>query len=173
MMQGIARVSTKQVRQFARNAPMWRKVKVTADGAGWQCITHADKHKIVTDEPAAAGGADEGPTPLHTALAALTGCSEATAFSVSKNVLKLDLQKIEFDVEAKWDARAWIGKRDDNDNLVPAHFQHVKLVAKVTTPASQEQVDELASLVHQRCPIAAMFRQAATVEEQWIKVDPQ
>lgn len=48
----------------------YKTIAQTAGGAG---------HTIVCDEPESLGGADHGPTPLETFLAALGGCKTMTA----------------------------------------------------------------------------------------------
>jgi uncharacterized OsmC-like protein len=55
-------------------------------------------HSIKTDLPKAMGGRDEAPQPVETLLAALVGCTQATALFVGRQMKpnRVVIDKIEF-----------------------------------------------------------------------------
>jgi putative redox protein len=70
----------------------------TAPGTLRQEIVVAGRHRLVTDQPVAAGGGDAGPSPHELFAAALAGCVSVTlaAYARTKG---WDLGEIRVDVE--------------------------------------------------------------------------
>jgi len=54
-------------------------VVVRGSVAGFAQVIHAGRHKLTSDEPLSAGGADSGPSPYDLLLAALGACTSMTA----------------------------------------------------------------------------------------------
>src|ERR1700688_4023048 len=55
-----------------------RSVVVRGSAAGFAQEIHAGPHRLLADEPAAAGGTDTGPSPYDLLLAALGACTSMT-----------------------------------------------------------------------------------------------
>lgn len=147
--------------------PMWKKVRITAAGTGMRTVAkeEGEGHEVVMDEPQKMGGTDTGATPLHTLLASLAGCEHATAMLLARQ-MKIKLDSITFDIEGDYDVRGFRGVEG-----VPARYQTVRVKALVKTDAPQEKVDELAHLVHKKCPVAALFHDAGVqMDVSWTKV---
>ena len=68
-------MSSNQVPPVAREEG---EVIVRGDASGFAQEIVAGRHRLTTDEPLAAGGADSGPTPYDLLLAALGSCTSMT-----------------------------------------------------------------------------------------------
>lgn len=53
-------------------------ITAVMDDTGYTTRVTARHHKLIVDEPKDKGGADEGPGPFETLIAALAGCTAAT-----------------------------------------------------------------------------------------------
>jgi putative redox protein len=51
---------------------------IVRSAASFRCEVEAGRHRFVVDEPASAGGSDEGPTPYDLLSAALGSCTSMT-----------------------------------------------------------------------------------------------
>ncbi len=76
---------------YGTNEPMWKKVRVTAEGEGFTTLgTDVDDgHQVITDEPKKIGGRGSGASPLHTLLVALAGCEQGIICSPSFSLRQL------------------------------------------------------------------------------------
>jgi putative redox protein len=81
-------------------------VKVVARRQGREGFTHEVEieggHRIVLDEPAAAGGADLGPKPTLMLAASLAGCTAITMELYAERK-GWDLGEVEVDVEVEYE----------------------------------------------------------------------
>ena len=114
------------------------------------------------DEPAARGGADLGPTPIETMIAALLGCTNVILNRVAEkhDVIVKDLS---LRAEASFDRR---GVMLDEEVAVP--FPEIRLMINLTTAASDAQVDRVKSDLGKFCPVSKVIRQSGTkLEEIW------
>ncbi|ASI35383.1 MULTISPECIES: OsmC family protein [unclassified Exiguobacterium] len=141
---------------------MVEKITAVSKGMYTEGVSHG--HKVIIDEPAKMGGTDEGANPLATLLVALTGCENAIANFVAKEI-NFDLQGIEFEVEGTLDPRGMMG-----DASVRPYFERITVNAKVLTSESEERVQELQHIVDSRCPVYTTMV-AANVEmvPNWTK----
>ncbi|NMH68177.1 OsmC family protein [Bacillus sp. RO3] len=121
--------------------------QITAVSKGMYTEGTSHDHKVIIDEPANMGGTDKGANPLATMLISLTGCENAIANFVAKEI-KFDLQGIEFEVKGEIDPRGMMGEEG-----VRPYFQKITVNAKVSTSESEERVQELQQIVDARCPI--------------------
>eukprot|EP00761_Pharyngomonas_kirbyi_P010475 gb/GECH01010495.1/.p1 GENE.gb/GECH01010495.1/~~gb/GECH01010495.1/.p1 ORF type:complete len:194 (+),score=34.85 gb/GECH01010495.1/:1-582(+) len=128
----------------------------------------AGSHKITVDEPPSSGGSDMGPNPLEYSLASLVGCETVTARMAAKK-MKLQLEDINMEAKGTLDMRGFMGTEG-----VQRHFEKVKIIAQVTTTASQEEVDRLAHMVEDRCPVYSMFKASGTkMESSWERISKE
>jgi hypothetical protein len=123
-------------------------------------------HELRTDVPAQTstmGGTDSAPQPVETLLAALLGCTQATAIFVGRHLEpRVLIERLEFvDIVAERDERGALSLPIDVDPSVPARLQKITGTIQVYTrrtqtknkkeeapppplpPLSQEQLDML------------------------------
>ncbi|CAM3002906.1 OsmC family protein [Paenibacillus sediminis] len=138
--------------------------RVTAVSQGMQTKVTAANHQLIIDEPPSMGGKDEGPNPLATLLAALSGCENIVGNIVAKE-MNFDLQGIEFDISGEFDNRGFMG-----DPNVRPYFQKVTVNAKVKTSESEERIKQFQQTTDLRCPVFTTLK-AANVEmvTNWTK----
>ncbi|WP_113927975.1 OsmC family protein [Bacillus sp. P14.5] len=121
--------------------------KITASSKGMNTRGSSHQHTVVIDEPHKMGGTDKGANPLATLLISLSGCENAIANFVAKEI-NFDLQGIEFEVTGEIDPRGMMGEEG-----VRPYFEKITVNAKVQTSESEERVQELQRIVDTRCPI--------------------
>ena len=112
------------------------------------------------------GGTDGAPQPVEHLLAALLGCSQATAVFVGRSMNpRVLIDRIEFDVEAFRDERGALQQPINEFPDVPARLQRVSGRAKIFLKGkknhlkvmSEEQLEMLAQQTEARCPVANMM----------------
>lgn len=124
---------------------MVEQIKAVSKGMYTEGNSH--DHKVIIDEPQNMGGTDQGANPLATLLISLTGCENAIANFVAKEI-NFDLKGIEFEVRGDIDPRGMMG-----DETVRPYFKKITVDAKVSTSETDERVQELQKIVDARCPI--------------------
>ena len=107
----------------------------------------AGKHQFVVDEPVAAGGTDEGPTPYDLLCAALGACTSMTMHVVAKRE-SIPLEAAEVSV-----AHDRLYAKDCADCLSKSGFIHsfdvtIRLRGSLT-PAQRDRLLDVA----RRCPV--------------------
>jgi len=119
-------------------------------------------HNLYTDVPVKMGGKDEAPQPVEHLLAALIGCTQATAVYVGRMMKpRLIIERIEFDLEGFRDERGALELPIEQFPSIPARLDCVSGVAKLhfkkgITP-STEQLMMLKVQTEARCPVANMM----------------
>ena len=93
-------------------------------------------HALVMDEPAEAGGADEGPSPTRTVAAALAACTAITVemYAARKD---WDLGEVEVEVEMEY------------EGAVPSSFTVTLRLPGGLTEEQQERLRTIAG----KCPV--------------------
>lgn len=119
-------------------------------------------HTLQTDVPQKMGGTDEAPQPVEHLLAALLGCTQATAIYVGRMMRpRLPIERMEFGVSAYRDERGALELPIDKIPEVPAKLQRVSGTVTVHfqkgTEVSREQLAILAEQTETRCPVANMI----------------
>lgn len=150
----LATPTSTPTQKAARNYdnPIWKTASMKGTGLGSTFTGQSGTHKIVTDEP---HGSNTAATPLETLLAALAGCEHATSMYLAKKLLKINIESMDIDLTGEYDARAILGVQG-----IPAKFQTVRGSITVKTDGTQEQVQQLADLMPQYCPVANLFKSA-------------
>jgi len=127
-----------------------KKVSVTVEQkSGFRTECEAGRHRIVIDQPAAAGGSDAGPTPLDVQLMALGACIAAISRIVA-NQKRLPLKGVKVAVEGTLDTDALLGKQTG----VRAGFSSISARVFLDADLSREQKEEFVRLVDSRCPVS-------------------
>ena len=156
--------------------PHYKNYRVVGGGVGSSCIAVTDDGwTISTDTPKVQGGTNTAPQPVMLLLASLCGCELATArFVAIKSLPRIQMGRLEFDLQAKRDERGAITLPLTAPLPVPARLECVWGTATVhDTEATQEQITTLGAEVHLRCPIANMIvLSGCTLNIDW-KIAPR
>lgn len=117
-------------------------------------------HSLRTDVPRAMGGKDLAPQPVETLLAALAGCTQATALFVGRQMkprVRIDLLEMEF--KAERDTRGAIALPISEDPSMPARLTRVegRIVVHTREHLSKGQLNLLQHQTELRCPVASMM----------------
>jgi putative redox protein len=94
-------------------------------------------HRLVIDEPEAAGGANEGPSPTRTVAAALAACTAIT-LEMYADRKGWDLGELQVDVEMEY-----------GDQSVPRSFD---VIVHVPAELGSEQAERL-RVIAGKCPV--------------------
>ena len=113
---------------------------------------------VVIDQPAPAGGTDEGPTPLDVQLMALGGCVAAIGRIIA-NQRKLVVRGIEVLVEGEIDTDGLLGKPSNKRVGFSAITAHVKIDADMSAAEKAQFLHE----IDVRCPISENLQNVTPV----------
>lgn len=130
----------------------------TSMGAGTQVHADIRGHKITIDQPAQAGGTDEGPTPLEYFLFSLAGCIASIA-RIAATQQKLDMRGIDIDVAADLNPAGLLGKTTEDR----VGFQSINVTARIDADMSDAQKAAFLDAVCERCPLHDNIRLATAV----------
>lgn len=113
--------------------------------AGW--------NTLVSGEPEAVGGKNEGPNPLEFFLSSIGFC-ENVIFQRHAALLGLDVDSLETSVRGYYDRKGMF-----EINGAEPSFKEIIVETKVTTKESARKIVELARLTHRRCPMQLSAKQ--------------
>ena len=136
-------------------------------------------HSIQTDVPKKMGGGDTAPQPVETLLAALIGCTQATAVFVGRNMEpRLLIDRLEFNIYAHRDERGALEMPiNETPKNAPARLQSVEGSIKVHLKKGSLSDNQLEMLVEQtevRCPVAnMMMASGCEMKIQWLSGDKE
>jgi putative redox protein len=149
--------------------------ETTPNSKGSVTMTTNTGHSIQTDLPKPMGGKDEAPQPVETLLAALIGCTQATALFVGRQMKpnRLLIDKMEFSLTATRDERGALQLPIDIDPPVPSRLQQVSGTVRVFAAKGaiipNEQMRLLREQTEQRCPVAnMMIASGCAMKVEWI-----
>jgi putative redox protein len=132
-------------------------------------------HVVETDLPRAMGGIDAAAQPVETLLAALAGCTQATALFVARNLRprRLDIDRIEFDLRAARDERGSLTLPIDSPPGVPSRLRAVTGTVRVhaarSIPISDRDLALLREQTELRCPVAnMMIASGCEMDVRWV-----
>lgn len=122
----------------------------TAVSQGPKAVTPIYKHELIMDQPPAAGGTDEGPTPVDAFLATIGSCLGTISRIVAKQQ-GITLEKMTFIVSGEIDVDVLLGRSDEGR----AGFTNIDIEADLESPDLDAQ-GKLAFLeeVDRRCPVS-------------------
>jgi putative redox protein len=125
----------------------------------------AGAHTFFVDEPKNLGGNDKGTNPLNTLLGSLSGCENAIANMVAKE-MKFNLNGIDFKIEGALDPKGLRG-----DASVKQYFQTLTIEALVDTNESNERIQELKEKTDSRCPVFNILKDTnfIKIQSSWRK----
>jgi uncharacterized OsmC-like protein len=117
-------------------------------------------HRMISDEPAAVGGSDKGPSPLDYFMAAVGFCENVT-FARYAVLEGLDIDSLQTSVRGHWDRR---GQGDFSD--VEPSFRDFVVETRITSTDSVEKIKRVALTVHRRCPMHSTIAKAGKVVDR-------
>jgi len=127
-------------------------------GGAFKTECTAGKHTVIIDQPAAAGGTDEGPTPLDYQLVALGGCIAAVGRIIA-NQRRLAVRGIRVSVEGELNTDRLLGKTAE----VRAGFTSIKAVVAIDADLSRDEKAKLLHDIDERCPVSDNLKSPAAV----------
>ena len=122
----------------------------TAVSEGPRAVTPIYKHELILDQPPAAGGRDEGPTPVDAFLATIGSCLGMISRIVAKQQ-GITLEKMVFIVSGEIDVDVLLGRSDKGR----AGFTSIDIEADLESPDLDSQGKlEFLEEVDRRCPVS-------------------
>ncbi len=115
-------------------------------------------HKVVIDQPANAGGADAGPTPLELLFSSLAGCIGTIGRIVAMQK-RIDLRGMEIKVEGSLDVDGLLGKPIDGRT----GFEGITVSVNVDADMTDEEREAFLHEVDRRCPVSENLLNATPV----------
>ena len=136
-----------------------KKVQVeVVQVSGFKTECRAGKHLVIIDQPANAGGTDEGPTPLDVQLMALGGCIAAIGRIVAMQ-RHLNIRGIAVMLEGELDTDGLLGKPSDKR----AGFSAVTARVKIDSDLGREEQQDLLNEIEKRCPVSDNLQNATPI----------
>ena len=133
------------------------RVEMT-QGNSFKTECAAGRHRLVIDQPAAAGGTDAGPTPLDYQLIAVGGCVTAIGRIIA-NQRRLPVRGIQVTVDGQLNTDGLLGKGGPDR----VGFASVQARVVIDADLSREQKEALLHEIDQRCPISDNLQNATPV----------
>lgn len=132
---------------------------IAHSGASFRVDIEAGRHKLVADEPASAGGTDEGPTPYDYLSATLAACTSMTMRFLAKRD-NIPLEGVEISV-----SNDRIYAKDCADCTSQSGYIHrfdvqIKLKGNLT-PEQRSKLLDAAN----RCPVRKTLTNEIRIEE--------
>ena len=118
-------------------------------------------HKVIVDQPAAAGGTDTGPTPLELVFAALAGCIGTIGRIVAMQE-RIDLKGMTIKVEGDLDTDGLLGKPIEGR----IGFEGLTITVDVDADLSDEEKMAFIHKVDRRCPVSENLLHATPIKVQ-------
>ena len=131
----------------------------TSMGAGARVQSDIRGHKVTIDQPAQAGGTDEGPTPLEYFLFSLAGCIQSIA-RIAASQQKIDMRGMDIDVVAELNPAGLLGKETEDR----VGFQTITVKAQIDADLSDAEKAEFLDAVCDRCPLHDNIKLATVVD---------
>eukprot|EP00814_Leptocylindrus_danicus_P014616 CAMPEP_0116019584 /NCGR_PEP_ID=MMETSP0321-20121206/9318_1 /TAXON_ID=163516 /ORGANISM="Leptocylindrus danicus var. danicus, Strain B650" /LENGTH=184 /DNA_ID=CAMNT_0003490171 /DNA_START=346 /DNA_END=900 /DNA_ORIENTATION=- len=159
------KLSTKHLKSYS--------IRATGHNSATKSQTNTG-HELQSDVPKSMGGGDAAPQPVEHLLAALIGCTQATAMFVGRSMSpRLSINKLEFDIKANRDNRGALQQPINKVPAIPSRLQAVSGTVKVFLgngrALSQDELDLLAWQTEVRCPVAnMMMASGCKMDIQWI-----
>ncbi|QHI69984.1 OsmC family protein [Tichowtungia aerotolerans] len=116
-------------------------------------------HQVIVDQPAAAGGNGEGPTPLEYLFVALAGCIGSVGRIIAMQK-RMAVNGMTISVEGDLNADGLLGK----PTVDPVGFKEIRVSVDVDADMTAE---EKAAFVHEmdsRCPVSWNLLNASSVK---------
>jgi uncharacterized OsmC-like protein len=134
----------------------------TGSGVAQTIREEGSPHVIQADAHPAFGGADQAPSPLAYALAALTSCTQVTSQIVARD-LGLSLGEFTVALDAKLDPTVLATGAEGVSN-----FTRLTLDVTIETDADPALFERFGKEVDRRCPVSQLYRRSGVaVTSTW------
>jgi len=120
-------------------------------------------HALTIDEPRSIGGSDLGPSPVEVVLAALGSCQEIT-YRAYAAALGIRLDTVSVEIEGNIDFRGFFAV----DDSVRPGYESIRVVVKIESRASAEELAKLREVVNSHCPVLDMLNNPVPVELDFV-----
>jgi uncharacterized OsmC-like protein len=122
---------------------------------GCTCTITEGPWRLVADIPKSEGGEDRGPTPGVLGRGALGSCL-AIGIVMQAAAKDVPLDAVSVEVQADWDARGYLGLRED----IPPGYTQVRVIVHIQSAAPEECLWEVVSAAERFSPYGDVFRRA-------------
>lgn len=112
-----------------------------------ECTSHG--RTVIVDQPANAGGTDEGPTPLDYLLVSVAGCIGTIARIIAMQK-RIALRGMKITVEGDINTDGLLGKPTDD----PIGYKEIRIVADIDSDMTAEEKEAFIHDVDARCPVS-------------------
>ncbi len=127
---------------------------------GLKAVNKIRQFELISDEPPALAGTDQGANPVELILAALASCQEIV-ISAYANALGISFEKVTVDVKGELDLRGFFNLAE-----VRPGFDTVRLVTTVHTKETDpEKLAQLSHLAKNNCPVLDIIKNPVPVQE--------
>lgn len=141
-----------------------KTISVTASMGGSSVVqANIREHRVVIDQPTAAGGTNEGPTPLEYFLFSLAGCIASIA-RIAAMQQKIELRGMELKVDATLNPAGLLGKPTDDR----VGFQIISVDASIDADMNEEEKKVFLDAVCDRCPLHDNIKLETRVDHQLV-----
>lgn len=119
---------------------------------GMKMELDARGHKVIIDEPVAAGGTDEGMTPVEMMLGSLGACQAMTTFIYARMYgIKIDELRVEV-----------VGYKDPD---VRPGFQKIHFHYYVSSNMPEVRIRQLLGIAEKNCPVEDTIKNGVVLED--------
>ncbi|MGB0466104.1 MAG: OsmC family protein [Pontibacterium sp.] len=141
-----------------------KTISVTANlGTGTTVTADIRDHKVAIDQPIAAGGKNEGPSPLEYFLFSLAGCIGSIA-RIAAMQQRIELRGMEIKVDASYNPAGLLGKPTE-DRI---GFQVITVDASIDADLDEAAKQVFLDAVCDRCPLHENIKLETRVDHQLI-----
>ena len=124
-------------------------ISVNAEmGEGFAVEALLGEHRVVIDQPVAARGTGQGPTPLEYFLFALAGCI-GTIGRIAAMQQKIELRGMKITVEGDYNPAGLLGKPSEDRT----GFQQIRIEAEIDADMSDAEKKVFLDEICERCPL--------------------
>ena len=117
-------------------------------------------HRLISDEPVAIGGSDNGPGPLEYFIAAVGFCENVT-FVRYATLGRLDFDSFQTSVRGHWDRRG----QGDFSEIEPA-FKDFIVETRISSKDTVEKIKKVVTIAHKRCPMHSTITKVGKVVDK-------
>ena len=144
------------------------KLKVSSESVGAMGVNVRVRDlEFKIDEPVHHGGTNLGPSPVETAVSALSSCVSIIIRVIAKKH-GFDVSSIETSAETVMDLRGILFMEETDTPFVA-----IKLVIDLEAELTDQQLARMQEDVRSFCPLYRLFSQAGTeIEESWCVTAP-
>ncbi len=117
-----------------------------------------DFQPVISDEPAALGGSNEGPNPVEQVLAALGNCL-AVGYAANATAAGIEIKKLSIDIEGDLDLHTFLGLAQGN-----AGYSGISVKVNIDSDASASDLEAVHDKVVNTSPVGHTLSRAVPVK---------